>query len=98
MQVHDPHYKVSEVFDRCQEQADVSSPGFCLTKPTLVKKVARKPEIEMNDTGSKFFTNKTNPSLNDQRTIDIQKSSVKILKQLMQHNRANKNDKNQRSI
>ena len=57
------------------------SPGFCLTKPTLVKKVVKKKEAQRNDTGSHFYTNK--PAANaqtDAKTIEIQKSSIKILK------------------
>jgi hypothetical protein len=47
----------------------------------------------MNDTGNQFYTNKTNQTQENKRTIEIQKSSIKILKQLMQHKRA-KDEKN----
>jgi len=63
MQVHDPNYIVSDVFERCQEPEAHNSPGFCLTKPTLVKKVKKSNqavanpaeksvEMAMNNTGN----------------------------------------------
>ena len=93
LQVHDPNYIVSDVFEKCQEPEN-QSPGFCLTKPTLVKKIKKGPAAEksMNDTGNQFFSSanaaKAGAAANDTRTLDIQKSSIKILKQLMQHKRA----------
>lgn len=59
MQVSDPNYKVSIVFDQCNNvENEITSPGFCLTKPTLVKKVVKKKEAARNDTGNQFYSNK----------------------------------------
>lgn len=81
-QVQDPHHKYDKLFDKCQADGQ-ETPLFCLTKPMMVKKVAKKVEGDRNGTGSQFYSNRTNT-----KTIDLQQSSIKILKNLMEHKAA----------